>query len=126
MDEITRLADAKYVLVTTFRKDGRAVPTPVWAARDGDGLVVWTVADSGKVKRIRNNGTVRLAPCTSRGKPTGEEVAGRAELLDGPATERARRLIAARYGLLGRLIVGGSVLRRGKDGTVGVRLTVAG
>lgn len=125
VEEITRLAASRYLLVTTFRKDGRGVPTPVWAARDGDSLVVWSAADAGKVKRIRRNGTVQLAPCTARGIPTGPEVAGHAELLDAAGSDRARRLIATRYGLVGKLAMLGSRLRRGRDGTIGIRLTVA-
>jgi PPOX class probable F420-dependent enzyme len=124
VDEITRLATEKYLLVTTFRRDGRAVPTPVWAARDGDSLVVWSASDAGKVKRIRRDGAVRLAPCSVRGAPTGPEVAGHAELLDVDESERARGLIASRYGLLGRVTMLGSRLRRGPTGTVGIRLTV--
>ncbi|HEY2204086.1 MAG TPA: PPOX class F420-dependent oxidoreductase [Pseudonocardia sp.] len=124
MDEITRLAGEKYLLVTTFRRDGRAVPTPVWAARDGDGLVAFSARDAGKVKRIRRDGSVRLAPCTVRGAPTGPEVAGHAELLDDAGSTRARRLLVDRYGLVGRLTMLGSKLRRGEQGTVGIRLTV--
>lgn len=117
MDEITRLAAGSYLLVTTFRRDGRAVHTPVWAVRDEDSLLVWTAADSGKVKRIRRDGDVRLAPCTARGRPTGPEVPGHAELLDVDGSRHARRMIAGRYGL-------GSRLRRGVDRTVGLRITV--
>jgi hypothetical protein len=124
VDEIARLAAGAYLLVTTFRRDGRAVPTPVWAAPDADSLVVWSAADAGKVKRIRRDGTVRLAPCTVRGAPTGPEVDGHAELLDAAGSDRARRLIAARYGLLGRVAMLGSRLRRGSSGTIGIRLTV--
>jgi PPOX class probable F420-dependent enzyme len=124
VDEIARLAAGAYLLVTTFRRDGRAVPTPVWAAQDADSLVVWSAADAGKVKRLRREGTVRLAPCTVRGAPTGPEVDGHAELLDAAGSDRARRLIAARYGLLGRVAMLGSRLRRGPSGTIGIRLTV--
>lgn len=124
MDEIARLGAGKYLLVTTFRRDGRAVPTPVWMARDGESLVVWTVSNSGKVKRIRNSGTVKLAPCSMRGEPQGDEVGGHAVLLDPDGTEQARKLIAVKYGLIGRITMLGSRLRRGSDGTVGIRLTV--
>ena len=124
MNEIARLDAGKYLLVTTFRRDGHAVPTPVWAARDGESLVVWTVGDSGKVKRIRNNGIVKLAPCSMRGEPRGDEVGGHAVLLDSDGTEQARKLIAGKYGLIGRFTMLGSRLRRGSDGTVGIRLTV--
>jgi hypothetical protein len=124
VDDIARLAAGAYLLVTTYRRDGRAVPTPVWAAQDGDSLLVWSAADAGKVKRIRRDGAVTLAPCTVRGAPTGPEVAGYAELLDGAGSDRARRLIATRYGMLGRVAMFGSRLRRGPSGTIGIRLTV--
>lgn len=124
MDEIERLTAGSYLLVTTFRRDGRAVPTPVWAVRDEDALLIWTATDSGKVKRIRRDGDVRLAPCTARGRPTGAEVRGHAELLDVDGSRRARRMVVGRYGLVGRLTVFGSRLRRGTEGTVGIRVTV--
>lgn len=124
MDEVARLAEGSYLLLTTFRRDGTAVPTPVWAARDGNSLIVWTPADSGKVKRIRRDGAVKLAPCTVRGVPTGTETEARAELLDTAGSDRARGLIVTRYGLIGRLTVFGSKLRRGTNGTIGIRLTV--
>jgi PPOX class probable F420-dependent enzyme len=121
------LAGAKYVLLTTFRRDGRAVPTPVWAVRDGDALVVWTVAGSGKVKRIRRGGEVTVAPCTFRGRPLGEAVTGHATVT-GPVLHdrRIRSLMGRKYGLTGRLSMAASRIRRGVDGTVGVRITVTG
>jgi len=123
VDQISRLDDGKYLLLTTFRKDGTPVPTPVWAARDGESLVVWTVNDSGKVKRIRRDGAVTLAPCTARGVPTGDAIDGRAELLDAAGTERSRSLIARKYGVVGKLAMLASRLRRGSAGTIGIRLT---
>src|SRR3954464_1267787 len=68
------LGEGKYLLLTTFRKDGRAVPTPVWVVRDGERLVAWSAMDSGKVKRIRRDGAVEVGPCDVRGRPTGESV----------------------------------------------------
>ncbi|WP_103501515.1 MULTISPECIES: PPOX class F420-dependent oxidoreductase [Streptomyces] len=123
-DELDRLDAGKYVLVTTYRRDGRTVPTPVWKVRDGDALGVWTNAGSGKVKRIRNRGDVLLAPCDARGNPTGPEVPGRAELLDTEGNRRYRALIARRYPVAGRLVLLGSRLRYGVDGSVAIRVTV--
>jgi len=119
-----RLSEEQYLLVTTFRRDGTPVPTPVWAARDGEALVVWTVGNSGKVKRIRRDGHVTVAPCTVRGKPTGEEHPARAEVLDRDGSQRVRNLIKRKYGVKGRLFVWASTLRRGKDATVGLRITL--
>jgi uncharacterized protein len=121
--DVAGLAAGKYLLLTTFRRAGDAVPTPVWVVADGADLVVWTARDAGKVKRIRRDGAVRLAPCDMRGRPTGPEVPGRARVLDAAGSERARRLIAGRYGIAGRLVLWGSRLRRGRDGTVGIAIT---
>ena len=62
----------QYLNIETFRKNGQGVKTPVWFAQDGETLHVWTQAGAGKAKRIRNNGTVRIAPCTSSGELLGE------------------------------------------------------
>jgi PPOX class probable F420-dependent enzyme len=119
-----RLAAGKYLLVTTYRRDGRTVPTPVWVVRDGEALGAWTAADSGKVKRIRNRADVLVGPCDLRGNPTGEQVPAHAEILGPEETERYRSLVARKYGLMGRLTLFGSRLRRGREGTVGVRITL--
>ncbi|KOX33240.1 pyridoxamine 5-phosphate oxidase [Saccharothrix sp. NRRL B-16348] len=119
------LAAVKYLLLTTFRKDGTAVPTPVWVA-GGDGtLYAWSAAQAGKVKRIRRSGDVLVGPCDLRGKPTGEQVPATARLLDGPGTDRVQALIAKKYGVVGKLSVLGSRLRRGRNGTIGIEIKTA-
>ncbi|MFF7468466.1 PPOX class F420-dependent oxidoreductase [Streptomyces sp. NPDC008092] len=130
MDDITgtaldRLAAGKYLLVTSYRKDGTPVPTPVWVVRDGDTLGVWTVADSFKVKRIRRRADVTVGPCDLRGNPTGDPVPATAEITDAATTARYRGLIARKYGISGRLVLLGSRLRRGAAGTLGIRVTLA-
>ncbi|MEU6318491.1 PPOX class F420-dependent oxidoreductase [Streptomyces sp. NPDC047009] len=120
---LDRLATAKYLLITSYRKNGTGVTTPVWVVRDGDALGVWTTADSWKVKRIRARADVLVGPCDVRGNPTGDQVPATAELTDAPATARYRQLIARKYGILGRLTLLGSRLRRGEQGTVGIRVT---
>jgi PPOX class probable F420-dependent enzyme len=122
---LARLGAGKYLLLTSYRKNGTGVATPVWVVRDGDSLGVWTAADSGKVKRIRARGDVLVGPCDLRGTPTGEPVRATAELCDPATTARYRRLIARKYGITGRLTLLGSRLRRGLDGTVGIRVTLA-
>ncbi len=123
-DTLDLLGSGKYLLVTTHRKDGRTVPTPVWTVRDGDALGIWTVADSGKVKRIRNRGDVLVAPCDVRGNRSGEDVPGFAEILPAEQTDRYRDLLKRKYGLVGRLTLLGSRLRRGATGTVAIRITL--
>lgn len=120
------LARSPYVRLVTFRRSGAAVPTPVWAAAEGDALYVWTRDDSGKVKRIRNNGRVTLAPCDVRGRtsPDAPVTEGRARLLDEEGTAKVRRLLARKYGWRFRLVdLSGAVVRRGKRPHVGIAIT---
>jgi hypothetical protein len=121
---LERLGAGKYLLLTSYRKNGTPVATPVWVVRDGDTLGAWTAADSGKVKRIRARGEVLVGPCDLRGNPTGEQVPATGEITDAQTTARYRRLIARKYGIVGRLSLFGSRLRRGLDGTVGIRVTL--
>ncbi|UGT62923.1 PPOX class F420-dependent oxidoreductase [Nocardia asteroides] len=120
------VATANYVLLTTFRKDGTPVATPVWAVSEGDTLYVWTETNAGKVKRIRRDGTVTLQPCSARGKPTGDVIEhGSARVLDAAGTEKVRSLLRRKYWLTAPLLILGSNIRRGKDGTVGLAITPA-
>jgi PPOX class probable F420-dependent enzyme len=123
---LDHLSAEKYVLLTTFRRDGRTVSTPVWVVRDGDALGVWTPTDAGKAKRIRQSGEVTVAPCDVRGRPSGAAVPGHATIIGPADTERIRELLRHKYGLIGRLTLLGSRLRRGTGGTVGIRITLTG
>ncbi len=95
------LGAAHYALLTTYRKDGRAVPTPVWVVRIGDELRVWTIRDSGKVKRIRRAGRAQIAPCTVRGKPRGQSVDATARMLPDSEAPAVLDALATKYGLMG-------------------------
>ena len=92
----------KYISLTTFRKSGAAVATPVWFGEQDGKLYVMTRSDMGKTKRIRNNPQVRVAPCTMRGKVTGPEFAATARLLPPEDFAKARQPINRKY-LLARL-----------------------
>ncbi|KUL21182.1 PPOX class F420-dependent oxidoreductase [Streptomyces regalis] len=120
---LEQLGAGKYLLITSYRKNGTGVATPVWVVRDADALGVWTVADSWKVKR-RARGDVLVGPCDLRGRPTGDQVPATAEICDEATSARYRRLIARKYGITGRLSLLGSRLRRGVNGTVGLRITL--
>jgi PPOX class probable F420-dependent enzyme len=123
--EVERLASGKYLSLTTFKKDGTAVATPVWVARDGGELVVITDATSGKAKRIRNSGRVVLAPCDMRGKVTGASVDGVASLTNSTETERIAAQIKRKYGLAYTMITLLERLRRrDSNGLVGIRIEV--
>lgn len=93
----TELSGQKYVSLTTFRKSGVGVVTPVWFAERGDKLYVKTRIESGKSKRIRNNPSVRLAPCTIRGTVTGPEFHGIARVLPREQSSPAKEAINSKY-----------------------------
>lgn len=119
------VADEKYVVLTTFTKDGRPKPTPVWIVPFEGAAAVWTVRDSWKVKRVRASGRVQVQGSDVRGKRThGATYAGVGHLLDDEASARVAREVVRKYGLLGRLTVLGSRVRRGGTGTVGILLEV--
>jgi PPOX class probable F420-dependent enzyme len=123
--EIERLGTDKYLSLTTFKKDGSAVATPVWVARDGDELVVITDATSGKARRIRNNSSVRLAPCDMRGQVTGSSVDGSAQLTDSTGTKSVAAQVKRKYGLAFSAIGWMEKLRRRSSDSVGIRIRIA-
>jgi uncharacterized protein len=93
------LPHSTYVSLTTFRRTGAPVATPVWAAPDGDTLVVWTRADSGKVKRLRHTSRVTVAPCDFRGRVEGPAVDGVAEFVPHDAWPSALAALRRAYGV---------------------------
>ena len=88
----------KYISLSTFRKSGKGVATPVWFVQREGKLCVWTQAHSGKVKRLRNNTRITLAPCTVRGRILGPSLEGQARIVSGQEKEEARQLLVTRYG----------------------------
>ena len=86
--DLNQFKDQEFLSLETFRKNGIGVKTPVWFAQEGDTLYIWTVGDSGKIKRIRNNPQVKIAPCKRFGKVTGEWIAAQASVDDSVAAVR--------------------------------------
>jgi PPOX class probable F420-dependent enzyme len=95
------IAKSKYVLLTTFTKDGRPKPTAIWHTPDGDRLLMMTEDDSWKVKRIRNTPRVTLAVCDIRGNPKSEAIEAVARVLDKSEALAIVRGVTKRYGILG-------------------------
>jgi PPOX class probable F420-dependent enzyme len=120
------LAKSQYVLLTTFTKDGRPKPTPVWAAPDGDRLLVISEEKSWKVKRIRNTPRVTLAVCDIRGRPKSEAIDATATILDKAHNGAVYRAIGKRYGFVGAVFNFFSKLRGGMQNNVGIELRPAG
>jgi uncharacterized protein len=95
---VEEVARHKRALLVTYRRDGTPVPTPVWAALGGRHLYVRSERDAGKLKRLRNDPCLLVAPCTVRGEPLGAPFEARARML-APAEEAvAEAALAARYG----------------------------
>jgi uncharacterized protein len=119
------VAKAQYILLTTFTKDGRPKPTPVWAASDGDRLLVISEAKAWKIKRIRNTSRVTLAVCDIRGRPKSEAIEATATILDKSHTSAVYDAIGREYGLIGRVFNLFSKLRGGMQNNVGLELRPA-
>jgi PPOX class probable F420-dependent enzyme len=94
----------KYCLLVTYKRSGEAVPTPVWFGLGDGKLYLRSEADVAKVRRVRNDPRVRVAPCTVRGKPLGPPADGHARVLEASVDEqRAEAALRANYGLGRRL-----------------------
>jgi PPOX class probable F420-dependent enzyme len=87
----------RYLSVTSYKRDGRGVATPVWFVQRDGTLLVQTEAASGKVKRVRRDPQVLVAVCTASGRLRGEQVPAMAEILPDSGTAAAERLIADKY-----------------------------
>jgi uncharacterized protein len=99
------LAGRWAVRLTTFRRDGTPVSTPVNVAVDGDRVYFRTYEQAGKFKRLRNNPNVEVAPGTFRGKATGPAIPARARLLTGADDARAAQLIDQKHRIFQRILV---------------------
>lgn len=88
----------QYLSLTTYRKAGTPVPTPVWFAQEGDRLYVFTLAGAGKVKRIRHTPRVTVAPCTVSGKVVGPQAEAIARILPPQEITVAWRALRRKYG----------------------------
>lgn len=101
MNNLTQFANQNYLNIETYRKSGEPMHTPVWFVQDGDTLYVRTIANSGKVKRVRNNPQVRIMPCGRAGEPLGNWVPAHAfEETDLSVHQRVRQLLWEKYGPL--------------------------
>jgi PPOX class probable F420-dependent enzyme len=96
------IQNQRYISLTTFRKNGAGVATPVWFGEEDGKLYVMTLSKMGKTKRVRNNPQVRVAPCTMRGKVTGPEFPATVRILPPEEQKHARQTINRKY-LMARL-----------------------
>jgi len=104
MAEFENLIKQQYLNIETFRKSGEGVRTPVWFVQEGDVIFVRTVLDSGKVKRIRRQPQVNIAPCKMDGALVGDWVPASArELFDEESNQKVDKLLDKKYGLMKKL-----------------------
>jgi PPOX class probable F420-dependent enzyme len=104
-DARAALRRAKTIVLSSYKRDGPAVATPVSLGFDGERLFFRSYDRAWKTKRIRNNPRVEVAPSTLRGKPTGDPVGARAVLLEGEEAKAASRALARGHRVLQRLLV---------------------
>jgi uncharacterized protein len=95
---LTPFVGQRYLNLESFKRDGTSVQTPVWFAEDHGVLYVYTLANAGKVKRIRRNPRLRIAPCTMRGTVTGAWVEAEATIVDATTAAYGHALLRHKYG----------------------------
>lgn len=118
-----QLSRYQYINLETFRRSGVGVKTPVWFVQDGDVLFVRTLANSGKVKRIRQNGRVNIAPCKADGTLLGEWIPAFArEVKEETVQAKVERLLDKKYGLIKKIFALFSKLRDVKGTILEIRL----
>ena len=117
--KLSDLNNPQYIAFESFKKNGDPVNTPLWAVEDDGNLYAWTDANSWKVRRVRNNPSVRVAASDARGQPKGEWVAAQARINDSAAEEeRIRKLLSKKYGFSYLMIRVFNWFRRSRDATV--------
>ncbi len=121
-ERLNQFANQKYLNVETYRKNGTPVVTPVWFAEDLGVFHIYSLANAGKVKRIRNNPRVRIMPCDMRGNHRGDWVEGRARFLDPAGDERAHRLLDKKYGWIKKVGSLYSKLMKRERATIAIEL----
>ena len=104
-DTLEQLKHTKTILLTTYKRDGTPVGTPVSIAFVGDRAFFRTYDKAWKAKRLRNNPEVEVAPATVSGKETGAAIHARARLLEGDEAGLAARALAGRHHVLQRVVV---------------------
>ena len=128
VDAVADLGAQKFVSLTTYKRSGEAVATPMWVAEQDGRLAFWTPSDSWKGKRARRDPRVSIAPCSRTGSvPAGApRASGHAEVLDDDAdVRRVRAVIKRKYGLVFHVVtVVERVMRRGREERTALLVTL--
>jgi PPOX class probable F420-dependent enzyme len=118
----TQFASQRYLNMETYKKTGEAVATPVWFAEENGTFYTYSLANAGKVKRIRNNPKVRIVPCDVRGKPKGEWVEAKARILDERGAALGHKFLNEKYGWMKRIGDAFSKLRKRQRVVISMRI----
>ena len=115
--DLAALADQQFILLQTYRRSGVAVPTTVWFANADGRVFSQTGPEAGKVKRVRANDRVTIAPSTRIGEPLGPALSARARILGGDEADQAEAALHAKYGeqrqqLMKQMMQGGRTMGR--------------
>jgi hypothetical protein len=121
-NKLAQFTGHQFLNLETFRKSGVGVPTPVWFAEQDGVLYVSTIDNSGKVKRLRNNGRVRIAPCDARGGLKGEWVEAQAKIVEGETATKANSLLDKKYGFQKKMFDSMAKLRKNKHAMIQIQL----
>ena len=103
-NQLEQFLDQKYINLETYKRDGTPIRTPVWFVIDNDLIYVITRESTGKVKRLKNNQSVRIVTCSFKGEPKNEWVKGQTEKIAGEVADKAIKLRKKKYGMSARLI----------------------
>lgn len=119
------LHKASYILLSTKKRDGSFVATPVWCAGDEHTIYAFSAGDAGKVKRLRNFRECKIAACTVLGKRLSEDHSATAYLLNAEERVIAHRSLVEKYGLQMRLLDLGATLTGRKKTRAFIRIELA-
>jgi PPOX class probable F420-dependent enzyme len=124
MKSLDQFSKKQYLNLETFRKNGDCMKTPVWFVQEGELIYVQTMANCGKVKRIRNNERVNVVPCKMDGTPTGTWVPATArEITDLEVSKKVNRQLDKKYGLMKKMFALGSARQKRQDTILEIKLT---
>lgn len=112
----------KYINLETYKKNGQPISTPVWFVIENNLIFIVTRSSTGKIKRLKNNPSVRIMPCGFRGESKGKWVGGIAEFMNSNESARIVNLRNKKYGITAKL-VSLFTLRKGKFIVISIQIT---
>jgi PPOX class probable F420-dependent enzyme len=123
MNPLDQFSKKQYLNLETFRKNGDCMKTPVWFVQEGETIYVQTMANCGKVKRIRNNERVNVVPCKMDGTPIGAWVPATArEITEVEISKKVNHLLDKKYGLIKKMFALGAARQKRQDTILEIKI----